>query len=227
MTRAAAADAPTGPFAAARAEWLAGLALVRRGRTLAILFLFLAITGVGEGAMGALFAPFVTTILGGGGVAYGAVMAAQAIGGLLGSAAIGRLGRDVPPAQPLGLGAIGLGAIDLLIFNAHRVVPGLWPPLLLMAVVGLPAAGIGVGATALLQLAVADEFRGRVFGASGMVGGVSLLIGAALGEALGDPLGIVAVLNLQGCAYFAGGALVLALLARPAARAAGRFLPGR
>jgi MFS family permease len=182
-------------------------------RPVAILFLFIAITGVGEGAMSTLLVPFVTRILSGGGVAYGAVLAAQAIGGLLGNAVIGQVGRDLPSGRLLGLGAVGLGAIDLLIFNAYRIVPGLAAPLILMAIVGLPAAGIGVGYTTLLQTTVADEYRGRVFGAFGAVNALSLLIGSGLAGVLGDVLGIVTVLNVQGLVYIFAGAMVLVLLA--------------
>ena len=208
----AAESSGTGAFAAVWREWRAGLAVVRRVRPVAILFLFIAITGVGEGAMATLFVAFVTKVLGGGGFGYGSVVAAQAIGGLLGNAVIGRVGRGVTPGRLIGLGAIGLGAIDLLTFNAYHVVPGLAPPLILMAVVGVPAAGIGVGYITLLQTSVADEYRGRVFGAFSATSALAVLIGSGLAGALGDLLGIVTVLNIQGVVYVLAGAMVLALL---------------
>lgn len=62
------------------------------------------------------------------------------------------------------------------------VVPGLALALLLTAAVGLPTAGIGVGCTTLLRTAVADEYRGRVFGAFGVTGALAMLVGARLGE---------------------------------------------
>lgn len=62
------------------------------------------------------------------------------------------------------------------------VVPGLALALLLTAAVGLPTAGIGVGCTTLLRTAVADEYRGRVFGAFGVTGALAMLVGAGLGE---------------------------------------------
>ncbi len=204
-----------GPFAAVWSEGLAGLALVRNSRVLKVIFLFLALTGIGEGVMSSLFAPFVATILGGDGLAYGEIMAAQAVGGLLGSAIIGRIGQKLPTARLFGLGALGLGAIDLLTFNAHRMIPGIGPPLLFMAVVGIPAAGVVVGLTTLLQQSASNAFLGRVFGAVGMLGGLSGLIGAAIGGALGGPLGIVSIINLQGYVYIAGGLLVLNWLASP------------
>lgn len=205
-------ESPASAFAAAWGEWVAGLGLVRRVRPIAVLFLFGGLTGLGEGALSTLFVPFVTTILGGGGVAYGAILSAQAVGGLVGNAAIGHLGRGLPAARLLGLGALGLGVIDLLIFNAHRVAPGVLAPLVLMVVVGLPAAGIGVGSTTLLQTAVEDAYRGRVFGALMAVQALSLLVGAGLAGVLSEQLGIVAVMTLQCVVYALGGALVLLLL---------------
>ncbi len=74
-----------------------GLALVRHNRLIAVIFLFWAVSGIGEGLFASLFAPFVTTVLAGGSVAFGTIVAAQAIGGLVGSAAIGRLGRFMSP----------------------------------------------------------------------------------------------------------------------------------
>ncbi len=210
-TRPIPADGRTA-FATAWAEWAAGLALVRRVRPVAALFLFIAITGVGEGTLNTLFVPFVTTVLGASGLAYGAILAAQAVGGLLGNAAIGRVGRGVPPGHLITVGALGLAAIDALIFNAHRAVPGLGPPLVLMVVVGLPAAGLGVGYTTLLQRCVGDAYRGRVFGAFGAVNALSLLCGTGLAAALSRVLGVAALVNIQVIAYLLGGVLIFLLL---------------
>jgi len=181
-------------------------------RPVAALFLFIAITGVGEGTLNTLFVPFVTTVLGASGLAYGAILAAQAVGGLLGNAAIGRVGRGVPPGHLITVGALGLAAIDALIFNAHRAVPGLGPPLVLMVVVGLPAAGLGVGYTTLLQRCVGDAYRGRVFGAFGAVNALSLLCGTGLAAALSRVLGVAALVNIQVIAYLLGGVLIFLLL---------------
>lgn len=194
-------------------EWVAGLAMVRQVRTLSVLFTCVAIIGIGEGVMGALFVPFVTTVLGGGGVDYGWIVAAQAVGGLVGSAAIGRIGKSVPTGLLYGLGVLFGGSIDLLTFNAHRLYPGVLPPIILMMVVGLPFAAIGVGQVTLIQTAAPDEYRGRVFASLGAVMSLSVLIGAGLAGFFGDRLGIVATLTIDGVAYILAGVLALALLA--------------
>jgi MFS family permease len=193
-------------------DWVDGLRFVRRDRTLGLIFGFLAISSIGEGAMGALFAPFVLRILDGGELGYGALVSAQAVGGLIGSLGLAARPKVMAPARLIGFGALGLATLDLLTFNYHRIIPDLWPGLLFMAVVGIPIAGMVVGATTLFQLRTSDAYRGRVLGASGATVACSALIGALIGGALGDRFGIVTVLNVQGLGYGLAGLLMLALL---------------
>ena len=222
VVRAATADA-THDHLPARAwtkmwrDLATGLALVRQNRLIAVIFLFWAVSGIGEGLFSSLFAPFVTTILEGGSVAFGTIVAAQAVGGLVGSAAIGYIGKRISPGKLLGYGALGLGAIDLCTINAHRVAPGLLLPIIFMVLVGIPGSGIDVGSTTLIQTTVADEYRGRIFGAISAMGALFMLVGTALAGTLGDRLGIVTLLNLEGFLFVASGFVVLAVVASAAA----------
>ena len=193
-------------------QWRDGLRLVARSRTLAVIFAFLAITGIGEGFMAALFAPFVIDVLGGGDPAFGWFLSAQAVGGLVGSAVVARWGATARPARLLGFGALGMGSIDLMIFNSPAVLPGLVLPLLLMVVVGLPIAGLSIGRTTLVQAAAEDEYRGRVLGALSTTAALSSLVGTVLGGLLGDRVGIVTLLNVDGIAYCLAGSMVLVTL---------------
>jgi hypothetical protein len=112
----------------------------------------------------------------------------------------------------LGLGALGLSLVDLMTFNYHVIVPGIAPGLVLMAIVGIPVAGMIAGATTLMQLSTDDAYRGRVLGAYGAVGALSSLIGATLGGFLGDRVGIVTMLNVQALGYGLAGGLALVAL---------------
>jgi MFS family permease len=214
---AAAPGAPAPAWADARAtlrrEWLAGLAFVRRDRVVAIIFLYWTIAGLGQGVINALFVPFVATVLGGGALAYGTILAAQAVGGLAGSAVVGRFGRHLSPVRLFGLGAIGIGTIDFCTFNAHRVYPGILPPIILMALVGLPDAASGIGYTTLVQTVVPDEFRGRVFGSLMALIALGLLSGAGIAGLLGSRVGITTLLSAQAVAYPLAGLVVLLTLA--------------
>lgn len=65
-------------------EWVGGLRIVRRERTVTVLFVIAAATALGEGILGVLFVPLVTEVLRGDGLDLGWLMTAQAVGGLLG-----------------------------------------------------------------------------------------------------------------------------------------------
>jgi MFS family permease len=212
-TQDAAAPAhPGGAWARVWHEWLAGMRLIGSQRTLKVLFGLLAITSLGEGVFGVLFVVFVNRILGGGAAEIGWLMSAQAVGGLLGGVLVGWLGARVRPARMIGVATILFGAIDLAIFNYPRFFPGFLPVLALFVVVGVPGVFEVTGVNTLLQTSVADAFRGRVFGAIGMVGSLMALIGLTLAGLIGDRVGVITVLNIQGAVYILAGLVVLALL---------------
>src|SRR5205814_370088 len=106
---------------------------------------------------------------------------------------------------------LGLCLFDLMTFNYHTFIPGVWPGIVFMAIVGVPIAGLVAGTTTLMQLATEDAYRGRILGAYGAVSAFSTLIGATLGGLLADGVGIVPMLNTQGLAY--GLAAVIVLIA--------------
>jgi MFS family permease len=81
-------------------DWLSGLRLVAANRRLAVLFWLGALMALGEGVMSALFTPFVVESVGGGAPALGWLMAAQAVGGLLGGVVVAQLGARLSPLRP-------------------------------------------------------------------------------------------------------------------------------
>ncbi len=99
---ARAASAWTGLWRA----WTAGLSVVRRGRTVSALFLVMAVQAVAQGLFLVLFIVFVERALHNGPAAVGLLRGVQAIGGLLGGLAVAALGRRLPMASLVGLGAI-------------------------------------------------------------------------------------------------------------------------
>jgi MFS family permease len=193
-------------------DWLAGLRLIGRDRTLAALFAMVAITSVGEGIMSALFVVFVGAVLHAGALELGWLMSAQGAGGLFGGVVVGALGRRFAPARLLGVCAIVFGAIDLAIFNYPLFIPGVALGIALFVLVGVPAVGMGTAENTLLQTAVADAYRGRVFGAIGATQGLLMLAGALSAGLLGERLGVVTMLNIQGGGYIVAGLLALLLL---------------
>ncbi len=202
-------------LAAVWQEWLAGLRLIRRERVLTIVFALMAITSVGEGVMGGVFFAFVADVLGGGAAEIGWLMGAQAVGGLLGGLIVGPVSRRLPLHRMLGLSCIAFGLIDLMIFNYPLLLPSIVPGIILFILVGVPGVGAMTGINTLLQTAVADAYRGRVFGALNTTSTLLRLTGTALAGALAGRLGIVTLLNIQGGGYVVAGLLALMLLGRP------------
>uniref|UniRef100_UPI0018916D9E MFS transporter n=1 Tax=Catenulispora pinisilvae TaxID=2705253 RepID=UPI0018916D9E len=187
----------------------AGLRLTLARRVLRVLMVFVLLTGIGEGVMGTLFAPFVRQVLHGDSRAYGLIAAVQAIGGILGGLAVAALGQRVPPARLLGFGALAFGAVDLAIFLYPLGYAAIWPAVLGMIVVGLPGALTVAGMYTLFQQHTADAFRGRAFGALTGVEGICQLVATLAAGYLAQAIGIVPVLVVQGLCYLAAGLTVL------------------
>jgi Na+/melibiose symporter-like transporter len=216
--RASAAGVPTTlrkRLAGLRDEWTDGLRVAVREHTLRVVLIFLAVTCVGEGIMGTLFAPFVRSVLHGSGPDYGFVVSAQAVGGIAGGLIAAALGSRARPALLFGWGAVAFGVVDLVLFLYPLAYVAIWPAVACMVVVGVPGALIMAGGFTLLQRATSDSHRGRVFGALGAVEGAATVAGTVAAGFLGQSAGIIPVLAAQGAAYLiAGLAVVVALRPR-------------
>lgn len=200
------------PFGRWWSEWYEGLNLIRHNPVIILILVVMALTSIGEGVFGVLLAPFVSEVFAGGTMELGWLMSAQAVGGIAGGVVIGWLGNRIAPIHLLGLGALWLGLIDAVIINYPFFFPTMVPALVLMAVVGIPAAGAMAAFLSLVQTHVADDFRGRVFGVIGTVSALTMLLGMLIAGFLGDVLGVVLVINIQPFVYIAAGLLVLSLM---------------
>ena len=135
-------DAPAGRI---RGELAEGFAVIRCSRPLAVILIFMIVTGIGEAIMGTLFAPFVHDLLHGGAADFGRIVAAQAIGGILGGVLISLVGHRRSPAALFGWGAVLFGLLDLALFCYPLVAgerPPIWPAMVIIALVGLPGAAL-------------------------------------------------------------------------------------
>jgi Na+/melibiose symporter-like transporter len=199
-------------------EWRAGLATCRQSLSLRIVLTFIAITSVGEGVMGTLFAPFVKDVLHGSGTAYGAIVGIQAVGGIVGGLCVANAGRRWSAYALFGFGAVVFGLIDLALFLYPLVLTGIVPALVCMLLVGVPGAAAIAGLMTTFQTATTDEFRGRVWGAITAVQGISLVIGIGIASWLGAAVGIVPIIAIQGGGPVVAGLIVLATLRNEASR---------
>lgn len=196
-------------------EWRDGVRLIWREHVVRTLFGVIAITAIGEGIFGVLFVVFVNKILHGGAQELGWLMSAQAVGGLLGGLTVGWLAKRFVPVNLMTGTALLFGVGDLLIFNVPVVVPSVPLVAALFVVMGIVAAGFSPSFQTMLQTRVADEYRGRMFGAFGTTFSLLALVGMVGAGVLGDLVGPVAVLNVQGIGYVVCGLLIFGLV-RPA-----------
>jgi Na+/melibiose symporter-like transporter len=208
-------------------EWAQGARIAVGNRTLRVLLGFTVVTGFGEAVMGTLFAPFVRDVLHGSATAFGAILAVQAAGGIIGGLVAAAVGPRFNPRDLVGYGALAFGVLDLALFLYPLIRPALWPALVLMVLVGLPGAFTTAGLATAFQLATADAYRGRVFGALTALRGAAMLGGALGAGTLGGRIGIVPVIAIQGAGYCLAALLVLARLPRSVrAEAAETLEPG-
>ncbi|NYF54961.1 MFS transporter [Micromonospora purpureochromogenes] len=196
-------------------EWAEGMRIALSSRVLQVFLAFTVITGIGEAIMGTLMAPFVRDVLGGDARVFGVIMAAQAVGGIVGGLTATLIGHHFAPRAMFGWGTLVFGALDLVLFLYPLAAHALWPAPVLIALVGLPAAFLTAGGMTVFQNATADNHRGRVFGAMAAVNGAAMLLGTIGAGTLGERIGILPVLATQGAAYCLAGVVVLLALPIP------------
>jgi predicted MFS family arabinose efflux permease len=190
-------------------EWASGLKLVWGRPVGRVLLCVAAITGVGEGVFITLLAPFLIRVLRGDGEDYGLFLSIQAVGGIVGGLLIASVGDRFSPVRLLGFASLVFGVLDLAIFMYPLVVSGLWLAFVLVGIVGVPGAAFLAGYLTLQQTSVPNEYRGRALGAFAMTAAVAQVLGMALAATLGDRVGIIPILAIQGAVYVAVGVLVL------------------
>ena len=195
-------------------ELLDGLRTIARTHVAAVLIGLLFVTSIGEGVMGALFAPFIVDALDGGARELGWTMAAQAIGGIAGGLVAGRLAARLTPVRVVPVALALFGLVDLAIFNYPRWFDGIAPVLVMFAIVGVPGAFGFAAVMTILQTSVADAYLGRLFAVSGVLASAGMLLGATVGGGFAERYGVINLLTIQGGGYVVAGLLAGALLRR-------------
>jgi Na+/melibiose symporter-like transporter len=194
------------------AELRDGLQMSARHAVLRALMIFALVTSVGEGIMSTLFTPFVEHVLHGTPQDLGLIVAAQAVGGIVGGIVAAASGHRARASRLLSYGAIVFGLVDLAIFLYPLGYVAVWPAIVGMIIVGLPGALTVAGLITLFQRSSEDSYRGRVFGAVSALEGVTVLVGTLAAGYLSRFAGIVPVLAVQGAGYVVAGLVMLAWL---------------
>jgi MFS family permease len=199
-------------------EWRDGMRLMRADPTISAIFATIGTAMIAEGFFTALLVPFVKEVLHGGPQDFGWLASAQAVGGLVGSIFLGRVGKAVRPAILIPLSGLLFGLCDIALINlpGHTPLPALPVALGFIGVAGVPIVGFFVGQQALLQATVADAYRGRVFGAFGTTVALMTLIGQGVGSVLGERVGVAPTMTLAGCFDILAAGVAFVLLRRAA-----------
>ena len=158
-------------------------------------------------------------VIAGGAALFGVVLAMRGVAGLLGGLIVARFGQDIAPERLLGWSLIVAGSL-LLVFINVLIIPVM---LVIQLLLGPAIAGWFASQQTLLQTAVPDQYRGRLFGTVGALLSLTGIVGVGLASVLGEHAGIVPVFNTSALLYAVAGGLALLLL-RP--RSSVRSAPG-
>jgi MFS family permease len=209
-TRAAADDAGVaeearGAWAAFWHEWRDGMRLVVHGRSVGVLFVVLGLMTFGGTMLDPLNAPWVRDVLDQSPEVYAWLLTTSAASGIVGTLLVGRFGRSLPPRVLIGWSSVLAGALLLVRFN----IPSVGLAFALSVPNGIMSVASAVGVETLIQRTVSAEHRGRIFGALGASGALLSLLGAGVGGALAEVVGIVTMLNVASGLTVLAGLVVL------------------
>lgn len=187
------------------AEWVDGLALVRRDRSIGVLFVVFGLMTFGGTMLDPLAAPWVRDVLHEGVGVYALLMTTHSLAGIAGSVALGAVGARVAPHLLTGVGSLVAGCLLLVRFN----VPVVAVAVALSLVSGLAAVASSVGVETLAQQQVPEAYRGRVFGTLQAWIWLLSLLGAVVGGVGAELVGVLPMLDLASLLTAAAGLAVL------------------
>lgn len=193
-------------------EWTAGLRVVRRDRTIAVLFVVFGLMTFGGTMLDPLYVPWIRDVLDEGVEVVAVVTMTHSVAGIVGSLLVGTWGSRFSARTLMGWGSVIAGVLLLVKFN----VPVLWLTLALSAIGGATAVASSVGVETLAQERTPEHVRGRVFGSLQAFIWLASLLGAVVGGVLGELTSVLVAINVA--AGLVTGAGVVVLLAIPAAR---------
>jgi MFS family permease len=193
-----------------RSDIAEGLRWLWRDAPMRAVTALLAVTNLVSGMQLAVLVLFALDVLGLGPAGYGLLLAAAAVGALVGSVVAPSLGRRA------GVGPTVVGAI--LVEGAALLALGLGSSrslaVAMLGLGGLVGVVWHVTTLSLRQASVPDRLLGRVTSAQRLVGAGTVPVGALLGGLLSEALGLRAPFVLGGAALLLTGAAALALAPR-------------
>lgn len=189
---------PPGPTMRRRAQVAEGVRAIRQSRFLGVLAGVQALAALSAGATSALLVVLAERHLHVGAARFGILLGAIGMGAGFGPLVLRRLVKDVRSPGWLFGPYLLRGIVDLTLASVGVFGVALGA----LAVYGIGTSTGNVTYNSVIQTAVPDRLRGRVFAFFDVVWNSCRLISIAVGGLLADAIGIAAV-------YFIGGALLL------------------
>lgn len=188
-----------------------GVRFIRRSSVLPSVVLLSVLTGFALGPLSIVLPLFVESVLGRGSVAFGVLYGCIFVGALVGGALVG--GMDDRLASRRGrvviLGVVLVGGALALAAVVPPLVPFPYPLSAgLFALAGGAITLIRVPLRTVVQSAVPDRSRGRVFSIMGVAGLAAPPLSIALAGPLVEWLGVSTVLLGEGLLVIAAGAVL-------------------
>jgi MFS family permease len=175
---------------------------------------------IAQGIFLVLFIVFVARRLHGGAGETGLLRGVQALGAIGAGLMLATVARRGTPVRLMAGAALAFGAISLIVWNlpALTTAPAVYA--VLFAIVGAPGVVMSTGLISFLQQAGDGSEHGRIFGALGLADNAGEAVGMIAAGLLTGPLGLGAILDLQGAIYLVTGLVAARALqgaTRPAA----------
>src|SRR5436190_10063572 len=148
-------------WAAFADEWVGGMRIVRRERTIAVIFLVFGLMTFGGTMLDPLYVAWVRDVLERGPAVYSWLLTAHSVAGIAGTLFVGRFAARLTPRALMGWTSLYAGAANAAKFG----LPSLPLALILTVSVGITSVASAIGVETLAQRGVEDAYRGRVFGA--------------------------------------------------------------
>lgn len=160
-------------------------------------------------ALNALIVPYTRDLLGVGAAAFGLLLTAESVGGLVGAISLGALGRR---HKPMALVTAGM-AVDAACVAALAVTRELWLAALLLFIAGAATVGSLTAIQTVVQEHVPSNLRGRVSGITSPILAIASIAAIGAATTIADAAGVTPVI-LGSAAALAGASLIAATMAR-------------
>ncbi len=189
-----------------------GFLAALRGREIRAGLLVAFVADIAQGIFVVLFIIFVARRLHGGSGEIGLLRGIQAVGAIGAGLILSFASRSGSAARLTAVAALVFGGLDLAVWNAPALTTAVPVYIALFIAVGAPGIVMETGLISLLQASSAEAERGRVFGALTLVSNAGQAIGMLGAGILTGPIGLMPMLNAQGCLYLAAGLLAMRAL---------------